>query len=239
MNVWRKFAGAKRRCLYSLEVNSNAFFDRVLGMRTEYIQVPGSATIEDAVLSRAQRYHAANFHAISRSLWYVRRSFGGDTLVDLGCGAGRVLIVASIFGFRNLTGVEIDETLIKNAHDNVRRFVRRYPISCNPAIVHQSASDHQLNDVSSVVFMFNPFDDWIFDRFLQLNREAVQAGKLTFVCVNPRLGNMIEQSGYSVVKEWRNEDFSRIVRVYRHTAVAGTESSSTDRSQDGASLWKR
>jgi SAM-dependent methyltransferase len=215
MNPASKLIRIKKRLLFKLEVISNALLDRLLGVHTHFIQTPNSTSIEQAVLERAQRYHAANYHSIVRALWFLKRSGGGKTLVDLGCGAGRVLIVAAIFGYRDLTGVEIDESLIQNAESNLRRFFGRFRISRNVSIVHQSASEHLLADETAVVFLFNPFDDWIFERFLTLNHDSLIAGKLTFVCVNPRLGYMIEQRGFSLIKEWAHEDFSRKVSVYR------------------------
>lgn len=78
------------------------------------------------------------------------------SFVDLGCGKGRVLLVASTYGFQRVVGVEISEELSRIARANVARF---------PARLRKSAIDVQTVDATAVSFpltnlvvhMYHPF----------------------------------------------------------------------------------
>jgi SAM-dependent methyltransferase len=78
-------------------------------------------------------------------------------LLDLGCGKGRVLLVASEFGFRSITGVELSPTLARRASRNVRLFARAHPAADHIAITIGDAVAHPLPSQDMVVFLYNPF----------------------------------------------------------------------------------
>ena len=47
------------------------------------------------------------------------------TLVDIGCGKGRVLMLAAEYAFREIVGVELDPKLVRVARQNLSRLQRR------------------------------------------------------------------------------------------------------------------
>lgn len=51
----------------------------------------------------------------------IRRDITGRTIVDLGCGTGRLAIGASILGAKDVTGVDIDPAAIQTARENAER----------------------------------------------------------------------------------------------------------------------
>jgi hypothetical protein len=53
------------------------------------------------------------------------------------------------------------------------------------------------------------------EQFLDFNRERMQAVQVTIVCINPRVGEVLERFGFQTVFEWPHAEFSRVVRVYR------------------------
>ncbi len=52
-------------------------------------------------------------------------ALGDYTLVDIGAGKGRVVMMASEYAFREVVGVELNPRLVKIARRNVRKFVRQ------------------------------------------------------------------------------------------------------------------
>jgi SAM-dependent methyltransferase len=78
-------------------------------------------------------------------------------LIDLGCGKGRVLAVASEFPFREIVGVELSESLAFVAAKNMeivrRRFTKRSPIR----VVVDDAVEFPFPDSPLAIFLFNPF----------------------------------------------------------------------------------
>jgi hypothetical protein len=76
--------------------------------------------------------------------------------VDLGCGKGRVLLIAGRLPYRRAIGVEIDEALARHAQGNVQqarsRLRARHVESVNASVL-----EWRIPDDTSVIFMFNPF----------------------------------------------------------------------------------
>ena len=54
------------------------------------------------------------------------------TLVDIGCGKGRVLMLASEYAFREIVGVELDPRLAGVARRNLRKWMKRSRGACLP-----------------------------------------------------------------------------------------------------------
>ena len=78
--------------------------------------------------------------------------------VDLGCGKGRVLIVAAEYPFRRLTGIEHSSFVCAAARQNITKLRPRSRYADRISVVQGDASKPTLPDSSSViVFMYHPF----------------------------------------------------------------------------------
>jgi hypothetical protein len=81
---------------------------------------------------------------------------GGDprtlTFVDLGCGKGRPLLIASELGFRKVIGVEFALELVEICQLNLRK-----THAANAAVVHSDAADFAFPDGDLVLYLYNPF----------------------------------------------------------------------------------
>ena len=75
--------------------------------------------------------------------------------LDYGSGKGRVLVVAASMPFRKVLGVEISESLVRIARENLGKMKRRRAGSVE--VYHSDAAEFQLPDDVNVIFIFNPF----------------------------------------------------------------------------------
>jgi hypothetical protein len=81
--------------------------------------------------------HNAGYYATAPSLFHgaidlwretlpaTASTVSDYTLVDIGCGKGRVLMLASEYGFREIVGVELNRGLARVARKNLRKWLRR------------------------------------------------------------------------------------------------------------------
>jgi SAM-dependent methyltransferase len=83
----------------------------------------------------------------------------GYDFVDLGCGKGRALIIASEMGFRSVTGVELSPSLSKSAARNLEIC----GISGN--VLTQDASSFEIPDTPCVCYLFDPFGKQVMQKF--------------------------------------------------------------------------
>ncbi|MCK5072861.1 MAG: class I SAM-dependent methyltransferase [Bacteriovoracaceae bacterium] len=76
-----------------------------------------------------------------------------DVLVDLGCGAGRVVIFAAREGIKEAIGVELRKSQVESARINLSS-----PKTCNlpVTIIHQDAADY-LPYRGNIFYMLEPF----------------------------------------------------------------------------------
>lgn len=90
--------------------------------------------------------------------------------VDIGCGKGRALLIASKYPFRKLIGVEYSRRLLKNAQKNLIRHVisERYDLIC------EDATKFKFADENTFAFFYNPFDDMVLSRVLE-NLQAISS----------------------------------------------------------------
>lgn len=133
----------------------------------------------------------------------LRRSFdllpdlSDHTLVDLGCGKGRSLVVASEFPFKRIVGVEASERVAKVARRNAKIVAERYPDRTPIEVVVGDATTFPLGRESRVVyFLYHPFEPAAMERFVaHLTTELTTAPRHAFVVYcNPVVGQALDNS---------------------------------------------
>jgi SAM-dependent methyltransferase len=116
------------------------------------------------------------------------------TFIDLGCGKGRALFVATEFPFRAVMGVELSRMLAAVAQRNVERWRRRFPGRVVPSIVHADATQFSLPDGNLVVFLYHSFREPVLRTILE-RMEALRAEgrEIVFIYENPVYGSLVDE----------------------------------------------
>ncbi|MDB5700789.1 MAG: hypothetical protein JWL66_988 [Sphingomonadales bacterium] len=119
---------------------------------------------------------------------------GTSSFVDLGCGKGRALIVASERPFRRIVGIELNPELATFARRNARRVARDYPQRTAIEILIGDASIPLLPDGDVIVFMYHPFDATLVET-LSVHLAAAQAtGRaISVIYENPVHGDVFDR----------------------------------------------
>jgi len=116
--------------------------------------------------------------------------------LDLGCGKGRPLVVATEFGFPAITGVEVSPGLARIARRNAGILANAYPDRTRINIVTADATKYRLPTESLVVFLYNPFDGPLIEQLLG-NIEAPLRQRprtLYIVYYNPVFASILDAS---------------------------------------------
>ena len=121
---------------------------------------------------------------------------GDFAFIDLGCGKGRTLLLASVYGFARVFGVELDERLCALARRNLDRWFAESG-GAAATIIHGDARDVPMPQGNLFVFMFNPFTGPIFDevarRLATIAREEHRAVLVAYS--NDVCGDRLERTG--------------------------------------------
>jgi SAM-dependent methyltransferase len=87
-------------------------------------------------------------------------------LLDIGCGKGRVLMIASEFGFKEVRGVDFSPELCKIATYNCQKFKEKTQNTVEFRIYESDIIDYQIKSDENVFYLFNPFEGKILDQVL-------------------------------------------------------------------------
>lgn len=120
--------------------------------------------------------HSEGYYATAPSLFHGavarwRITLAGHALedyafVDLGCGKGRVLLLAAAYPFRSITGVELHAGLARTARRNVGEWLRT-PRACgNITVLAGDVLSAPIPEGPVVLFLFNAFTSEIVSALL-------------------------------------------------------------------------
>ena len=113
------------------------------------------------------------------------------SFVDLGCGKGRALIVASERPFRRIVGVELLPALVAAARRNAARVLGAHPGRPEITVQQGDASRPHWPDGPLVVFLYHPFGEPLIDA-LRTNLKAHATQETFVVYENPVHGAVFD-----------------------------------------------
>ena len=141
-------------------------------------------------------YETTSEAAVRMALDSLSVDFARSVFVDLGCGKGKPLMIASTYPFRRLIGVDISPACVAVARRNV---VRYGPEQIDPSRVElrvQDATDFEFPLDPLVVYLYNPFPGAVLERVVA-NLEASlreQPRRAAVIYVNPHALSALRRS---------------------------------------------
>lgn len=167
----------------------------------------------------ATGYYGIGPSAFTSALDYLNLPWQQFTFVDVGCGKGRALLLASRFPFRRLLGVELSPVLAAAAQENLRRFAAPWRRANVPAeAIADDATTFAIPGGPLLLFLYHPFAAPVMRRFVaHLQAAAVtEQREIVVLYANPELASMLEATpGFEA--------------LWRYTFALSTEDSAADR----------
>lgn len=159
------------------------YFDWKFGISTSRRLTKSHLGYENPLVNK---YAPTEYRGFMKVMKHVQIRPGEDVFVDFGSGMGRVLIMAGLFPFRKIIGVEMSPELNRLATENIDRAQRKLKCS-DIELVEASLTEYTLPPEANVLYFFVPVRGEMLSRVLQGIREAVLAAprKVTFVCHEP------------------------------------------------------
>lgn len=152
--------------------------------------------IESSNKERGVQYEPTNIMPLKRL--FNNLKFPKDSVfVDLGCGKGRVLLVASEFGFKEVRGIEFSGELCTIAKNNCSNYQVKTGIKTRIQIVESDVVDYIINDDENVFFLFHSFNAVVLNKVLENITVSltIQPRKIWIVYRNPEIGFIIAEHG--------------------------------------------
>ena len=186
-SVWRAFTSGftyLSRVANPAEVDD---FDRIWNVSTSGATSLWHMSIDSPNAKFGAAYSPSEPEWIERGLACLREDFSTFDFIDLGCGKGRALLVASHYGFRKLIGVEFAAELVEEARRNLQLS------GINAAeIIREDAANFLFPDGNLAVYLFNPFSSHVLRPVL--DRLAGRRGrhKTYLIYVNPLHASLVD-----------------------------------------------
>jgi SAM-dependent methyltransferase len=129
--------------------------------------------------------------AIRRALIFQPKA---RSYIDIGSGMGKTLFLASEFRqFNQIIGVELLDQLVQITRENLRI----HP--CSRISIHcMDARDFQFDSETSVILMFNPFDEIIMNGFLVCNSKKIKESNSVIAYVNDVHREILAVNGFTL-----------------------------------------
>jgi len=156
-------------------------------------------TIEDADITRSSPYEAVNYYMLERLLKTFIHLSGATSIIDLGCGKGRVMVVAAHLGFKKLIGIDFAKELCEEATLNMER-TKAIINDIEWKVVYGNVLDYPIQPDDAVFFMFNPFVEETLSLFLDKLEISCKENprKLWFLYASPQHAVTLEKRGYQI-----------------------------------------
>jgi SAM-dependent methyltransferase len=163
-------------------------YDRRLGIYTG-----GDVTYPQSILSGryAEPYQATSPEIFNRIMQSVGCLTAPFIFLDVGCGKGRVLLMAASHVFTRVVGIEFDSRLAQIARENAARFQMRPECKSNIDVVCEDAARYEFPDENAVIFFFNPFKQEIMSQVLKNIRLSARTTRHRYIIYyNPVLAHL-------------------------------------------------
>jgi SAM-dependent methyltransferase len=136
--------------------------------------------------------------SIVRACLELLPTLTGATFIDLGCGKGRILSVASEYPFGSIIGIELSPRVARAAARNSAHIAEHHPERSPIRILNADASQPPLPETGvAVLFLYNPFHGDMTARLidhLELTLEQRPDLKVFVICYNPVQAPLFDQS---------------------------------------------
>ena len=138
-------------------------FDVRHGTDTVVWQPLQSLDIASPNRERGNLYQATTTAALERIFGDVQPMLPEKSaFLDVGSGKGKVLLVASEYGFTAVRGVEFSGQLCEITRKNADRYFRKRTEKPLIEIIEMDAVKYRIQPDENLFFLFNPFDAVIF-----------------------------------------------------------------------------
>jgi SAM-dependent methyltransferase len=192
--IFAAMAGKLKTALFDLE---DRLFEKRHGLELGGV-IPREKLIADDhnSVAHATAYHAVWCRNLRKLLTEARKTGGAFRhFIDIGSGKGKACFYASRdSGFEQITGVEFSKPLVDIAEANRKKFRSR-----NISFVYADAAQFLLPDAPVLVFMFNPFDGAMMQRFVNNNIDHFRKRKSVIAYANDKERESLAACGFTAI----------------------------------------
>jgi predicted RNA methylase len=152
--------------------------------------------IESPAAPFAAHYEPSSAAVVRRELEKLSIDPAGFTFIDFGSGKGKVLLVAALFPFQEVIGIEFSRELHEIALSNIARLPSDLTRTGNVRSINCEASAFELPDSNLVCYFNNPFGPPIIVKVLErlVEHHRDNGHQIIVIYVDPQHRDFFENS---------------------------------------------
>jgi len=157
--------GLSRTFQSIISVLEDFYFEMRYGISTSRIVKREDLDISETSKEHSEEYKPTrirHFRLLIKALKLPENS----VFVDMGSGKGRVLLMASLYKFKHITGVEISSQLCEIAKNNIAKFEKMLKQPSHIEIVNKDVLKYNIKYDENVFYFYNPFDNYIMEKII-------------------------------------------------------------------------
>lgn len=171
--------------------------DRRYGIETSSRVLRRTMKVGDAAAEEANvGYVGSHPSVVRRGIEALPRIDEQSHFYDLGCGKGRVLVLASEYPFGSITGVELFPNVCRIARRNAARMFARHPERTRIEVIEGDATRPPLRAAGDqILFLYNPFRRPMFERladYVEAFGAAHPRARIFILYYNPAQGEVLD-----------------------------------------------
>jgi|GEM_PF-3000984 len=178
-------------------------FDSMYGVETSSIVPVNKLGIPLSKQKDSVRYRPTNYYTLCRALKFLNSKvdFSESTIVDFGCGKGRVLLTAAVKDIKHVIGVEISEELCNICHLQVAGYFEKKKLKGTYEIINKPAQEYEISYAANLFFFYQPFSVEIYKEVLKNIRGSyISHQREGFILeVTPRRRELFKEEGFLLV----------------------------------------
>jgi len=158
--------GLSRTFQSVISVVEDFFFEMKYGISTSKIVKRVDLDISEESKEHSEEYKPTrirHFRLLIKDLNLPEDS----VFVDMGSGMGRVLLMASMYSFKRITGVEISSRLCEIARNNVVIYKKKLKRSSHIEIVNKDVLQYNIKNDENVFYFYKPFDNFVMEKIIE------------------------------------------------------------------------
>jgi len=197
---------------YRKAARSNRRFDVTYGVETGARVDLDSLGVDSPSLGSAIPYEPVPEVLFRQAAAKLRIDYPSFTFIDYGCGKGKAMLLASMYPFAKILGVEFSAPLCQICRANIGVFAPGPENACRFQVVCADVVAFSAPPVPSVFFMYNPFRDTVMkEAVTNIARSlSLHPRPVWIVYCNPDYASFIADTGaFHLVARGRR------YRVYR------------------------
>ena len=203
------------------------YFEAKLNSKSGRVITIDKLNLDGATIDHGHMHVPCPYLFIYQAFNKLDKAIEGATLVDYGCGLGRVLFFATLYPFCQIVGVEASPNLSQESSENLEFFYRTHKTQLPECkIVQGDAADFNVPVNASIFFFNDPFDETVMAQVISKICEShiTNARDIYVIYVNPSLAGIFENHGFEILINTVNANNKGFVIYKRPQEAMNSES---------------